>query len=89
VPADLDLHWSHMRKNAYIWSKGLNIICILKDFKNASPIFLGIFLKVVSMKKITLLGYILTNNLSLPRKFRATGSHGIPHGMHVHKMQIM
>jgi hypothetical protein len=39
------------------------------------------------MKKITLLGYILTNNLS--RKFRAIGLHGIPQGMQVPKMQIM
>jgi hypothetical protein len=23
VPADLDLHWSHTHKNAYIWRKGL------------------------------------------------------------------
>jgi hypothetical protein len=28
VPADLDLHWSHTHKNAYIWRKGLNIFWV-------------------------------------------------------------
>jgi hypothetical protein len=26
VPANLDLHWSHTRKNAYIWRKGLTCL---------------------------------------------------------------
>ncbi len=26
VPADLDLHWSHTRKYAYIWRKELKVV---------------------------------------------------------------
>jgi hypothetical protein len=39
--ADLDLHWLHMHKNAYIWSKGL---------MHSRSLMLDSFIKVTSQR---------------------------------------
>jgi hypothetical protein len=57
VLADLDLHWSHMRKNAYIWRKGLteqNCYCFISSFQGDGLEFKRQFIKVkLQMKKIS------------------------------------
>jgi hypothetical protein len=45
VPADLDLHWSYMRKNAYIWRKGL----ILFQFSHESLAIVVVVLLIFNL----------------------------------------